>query len=1126
MNLKNWLMVGGVASAALWVSCGWAKESTWTGVVSDDWGDAGNWSNGVPGKYKDSSGAVVGEDNDTAIFTSCTGETTIDLANHVSIGNLIVRGADAPKFTFGTSTSQILLIKTPSDTGSANAHRFLVEDSVVHAPEIVAIARLAENRKANVWVVVENNSADTLVMNDFDTRWNSAEFGGSAYAVCIAFSGCGPIDVKGTYSSNSDYVKRATQLYFGNTAGVTFHKSFAAGPFYTLADGARIVIAKDVVLSPGMWKGGGICLSIDHTGLTFDGEGTIVFNPDTYIFCNGKTFSSTFNCRVGDCAPSSASGKSLASRGFLIYRFGTFVFNGASCAGEGEWWVAGGYAANSSVRTSKLGLIGEDGPFGSVSAIGVGNGLTVTFTGSEDDVTDRKFVFGKISSYSYDECALRVDHAGTGKLTIRSPQEVRTVPSTGVRTIYLKSSGGEGVWESPIDDCEVGVGICKAKIVKEGAGKWVLTGNNTYTGATQIEAGTLELGAGGSIASSAVTIKGNSSLAISAAESKNLASLEVIGDANRIQLAAGSNLIIGSLSRTAGSLAVEAAEGAVLKVSSGLAVGPAPSWLTLNGGTAEIGSDGTVLRLQNAWKSAVSGDWNVPGNWTKDALPDASILTSVSQVGDYTVTVAAPVEIGVYEQKSATLSANASMTFGGPATFGSMARAVFGSDAVASFSDVKLDGGDLKFSDEATVALSGTCSLSGRGSVVLTDRAKLTASASATIAEEGVGGVLSLAVSNAASFFDSVVNNLYIGGTGAGGMTHFDCAATNSFSMGYTLTVGRGNGTAVLAINGSKVSAGNGGFEIGRATTSEIPETGTGIVEVVTGRLSANPQAHGWNSDWDGLAIGNGANAKSVQSRLYGCLDISSGGSVAISMGSIGIGLGRADGILLQRGGALTLTSKNTWSQSMTRYMPFVIGYAGGTGSYILSNGTATVTADAATHNRIFVGGCTADDLNRATAFASKVTPGGRDSAGLLAVRGGSLAAPQSDIIVGADGEGTLELAGAGSLTAGLVTISNRCSGTLAFLPDASTKDSLLKASGLNFADGAKLRIDARSMTRARTYARMAELSEPVSGAAPEVELLLPDDADRTAYEVLYEHNGEYGVWLKGPQLGMMMILR
>ncbi len=77
-----------------------------------------------------------------------------------------------------------------------------------------------------------------------------------------------------------------------------------------------------------------------------------------------------------------------------------------------------------------------------------------------------------------------------GKLTLSAPTSISSI-ATGNRTVTLQGSGN-GEISGAITN-----GSATVAVTKTGLGTWTLSGNNTYSGATLISAGTLEVGNGG-----------------------------------------------------------------------------------------------------------------------------------------------------------------------------------------------------------------------------------------------------------------------------------------------------------------------------------------------------------------------------------------------------------------------------------------------------------------------------------------------------------------------------------------------------------------------------------------------------------------------------------------------------
>ena len=94
---------------------GWTKTGYWTGGgETGAWTDEANWKNGViPGRLgypTADADTATGEFGDTAVFAAVPdgAQTTIDLSGLRSIGHIVIRGADAPVFTFGSDRKSVV----------------------------------------------------------------------------------------------------------------------------------------------------------------------------------------------------------------------------------------------------------------------------------------------------------------------------------------------------------------------------------------------------------------------------------------------------------------------------------------------------------------------------------------------------------------------------------------------------------------------------------------------------------------------------------------------------------------------------------------------------------------------------------------------------------------------------------------------------------------------------------------------------------------------------------------------------------------------------------------------------------------------------------------------------------
>ena len=173
-----------------------AMAATWTGAADACWTNAANWAEGeVPGKYYAPDGTLVGAKEMTATFGACSGVVEIDLDGLYSIGKVHVTGANAPRYTFGTSTTQLLPIEA---VPGSSLNQFTVDSSVARAPVVRAILGFGIGDVAgDTRVYLYNNSADTVVINDFGYMRRMISSGSPRTRA--TFAGSGPIAVNGVW---------------------------------------------------------------------------------------------------------------------------------------------------------------------------------------------------------------------------------------------------------------------------------------------------------------------------------------------------------------------------------------------------------------------------------------------------------------------------------------------------------------------------------------------------------------------------------------------------------------------------------------------------------------------------------------------------------------------------------------------------------------------------------------------------------------------------------------------------------------------------------------------------------------------------------------------------------------
>ena len=202
-----------------------------------------------------------------------------------------------------------------------------------------------------------------------------------------------------------------------------------------------------------------------------------------------------------------------------------------------------------------------------------------------------------------------------------------------------------------------------------------------------------------------------------------------------------------------------------------------------------------------------------------------------------------------------------------------------------------------------------------------------------------------------------------------------------------------------------------GGFTEGQSQNRRDAR-GDGHLVIAGGALSCeanNRDLASRRAFLDGLIVGAGQRTQPGSASFYrGRLDLSSGALTNRTTGAfVVVGAGQASGEFVQTGGMFVNAAPEAF--------PMVIGFEGGTGLYALTNGTAQLSCD------LYVGGVTTNTLNR---FLAPYCPHRHDATGRLVLAGGTLTVAR-DVIVSADGFGTVEVGPNGSLTARNLILSN-----------------------------------------------------------------------------------------------------
>ena len=175
---------------------------------------------------------------------------------------------------------------------------------------------------------------------------------------------------------------------------------------------------------------------------------------------------------------------------------GTWVLTNAGSTYTGVTTINGGVLA---VDKLSDGLLASSIGASSAAASNliIGNGSTLRYTGS-GDTTNRLFTLSAGVTFIESSGTGAIVFTDTGPVTLQSANQARTIALGGTNTGNNTLAGSIG---------NAGLGV--TTLAKNDSGTWVLTGNHSYTGSTNVNGGTLFIGGGGTTGSIASAIVNN-----------------------------------------------------------------------------------------------------------------------------------------------------------------------------------------------------------------------------------------------------------------------------------------------------------------------------------------------------------------------------------------------------------------------------------------------------------------------------------------------------------------------------------------------------------------------------------------------------------------------------------------
>src|SRR5262245_464008 len=595
-----------------------------------------------------------------------------------------------------------------------------------------------------------------------------------------------------------------------------------------------------------------------------------------------------------------------------------------------------------------------------ISNGGIVNSTAFTAIGDEADHSSRIVVTGAgsvLNAFNLLQIGDTSCGCGlVGTLTIADGGVVNSPGTTSIgqgSTLNLGTGGLAGAINTPAiandgqivanftDTSTLGANVSGAgSLRKDGAGTLILTGNSSYTGATTINAGTLQLGNGGASGSIAGNVTDNGVFAINRSDTFSFGGV-ISGSGAFTQLGTGTTILTG-INFYSGGTAIAAGT---------LAVGTDNNLGAAAGGIAFTGT-GTLQFLASFTTSpAVTlhavGLFGNQGN--ANALARAiSGVGGLSKSGTGTLTLAAASSYtGATSVNAGTLQAGATNTLAPLSTFTVASGATLNlagfNQAIGSLAgagSVALGAATLTTgNDNTSTTFSGT--IPGSGSLIKVGTGTMTLAGANTYSGGTTlaGGILSLANnqalgSGALTTTGSVVDY-------ASGVTIANAIVINSNTTQLSVTTGSATQAgAISELKGPRPleKIGPGTLVLGGINTFSGPTTVSGGALVVTGSIANSA-----------VMVGNGAVLTGTGT--VGATTVLSGGTFA--PGPIGTpGAMSIGGNLAFQSGAVYLVQVNPTTASSTNAIAGGTATLAGTvaaafasGSYVTRNYTILTAA-------------------------------------------------------------------------------------------------------------------------------------------------------------------------------------
>ncbi len=633
----------------------------------------------------------------------------------------------------------------------------------------------------------------------------------------IELGGLSTTTVSGAYSNALKIIGGSTMKVEGSTAA-----GDATG-FTTIQNGGTIDIgAGRKVTATGEVINGQEAVIKIGANATFAGGSSDLYNNGTIDVAAGGTFS---------------NGGSINNWG------GTLNFNGA-----GAKMIAGN---NSITNWGQINVTAGD----------------VTVTGSFDNSNGGKIslIGGNMSGVT----TLNNGAGGTVDVGAGRTLSVKTFTSTAGSTTgsgTINASDAINLSSGTYGTVFAGTG----DLTKSGPGKVTLTGENTYSGGTTIEAGILEIGNGGTTGSIVGDVANSGTLAFNRSNNSTFSG-NVTGTGNVTKSGAGTLTVTGALSHGGGTTI----SGGTLEIGNGGTTGSLSGNVSNNGtlafnrsdsldfggivsGTGDLVKKGTgTLTLTGA--NTYSGDTKIQGGTLKLGTGG-----SLAQSTDVDVGAGAVFDVNNHAQTVGQITGAGEIKLGATGALTTQFDA-----ATATFGGAVTGGGSLIKAGTGTLVLTGASTYSGgttiSGGTLQIGNGGTTGAITGDVTNDST---LAFNRSDELTFDGDISGSGKVAKSGAGTLI---LTGENTYAGGTTINAGTlqvGNGGTSGSITGNVANEGTLAFNRSDDTEFSGVITGSGgLVKDGDGKLTLTGANYfkGDTEIKDGtLQVGNGGTSGQI----------------------------------------------------------------------------------------------------------------------------------------------------------------------------------------------------------------------------------------------------------------------